>query len=131
MLVPTSDTFLETYANEESVVRDSFTGMHRNDNLCRRVFLPTNYYDHVWELVRGAGSGPQAFGSTVKQTEEEGDLQLPPAIVFPGRMDTLLTESQFLNCSGEPVLTSAKQVPHSLVCLSLLMKSDSTEGHKV
>lgn len=83
MLAATSDTFLETHANEESVVRDSRTGVQRNDTLLQRN-IPANNYDQVWQSVRGAGSGPQGFGSTIKQTLEEGDLQLPSAIVILG-----------------------------------------------
>lgn len=94
MLARTSHIFLETPDNEKSVVRDPFchstgrgiTGMHRNDTPLQRG-VPANC-DQVWQLVRRAGSGPQAFGSTVKQTDKEEELQLPLTIVFPGRMDT-------------------------------------------
>jgi len=64
--------------------------------------------------VWGAGSGPQAFGSKVKQTEEEEDLQ-SPLLCLPGEGTHNLLESQFWTCLGEPVLTWTQQAPHSLV----------------
>lgn len=72
-------------------MRNQLGGIHSQvciemTQLCRGLFLPTNHHYQVWQLVRGAGPGPQAFGSTVKQTEEDADLQLPRAIVFSGRM---------------------------------------------
>lgn len=55
-------------------------------------------------MVWGGGSRPQAFGSKVKQTEE--DLQLPLAMP-PGRRDVGL--------AGGPVLTWTNQASYNIV----------------
>lgn len=70
-------------------------------------------------LAVSEGSRVRATGFWLHNKADIGGRRSAAAFCYcdPGRMDSELSESQFLNCSGEPVLTSTKQVPHSLVCL--------------